>query len=126
MKKHLIVAKSFAIPANTPAGTAIQFSFPHTADNKYNKVVAMGLAEEANPNNIHYNFGLQVEPGTQTLQPASKNFYITDGRSPLSERFTAIEFSKPAGEKSTVTFTPTVASGASDIIVQVVFKYQLD
>lgn len=121
---QLIVSKTFVIPANTPAGMTIAADFPHTPDKKYNRIFALGLSEEVNPNNIHYNFGLQVNTGTQTLQPTSKNFYLADGRSPLSERFTAIEFDKPSNEKSTVTFTPTTDSGATDIQVQVVFKYK--
>lgn len=124
MSRFKTIAKNLVIPANSPANVALQFEFKHNVVGNV-KGVGFGLAEVSNPNNKHFNFGLNVIESEPTIDPVSKNFYTTNGQNPLSERFVALQFDKPSNETSVIKLIPTAASGADDIVVQFVFKYEL-
>lgn len=125
MKKILMRALTFIIPANASANASFAFYFEHETEEGL-IVKAMGLTEAANPNNVHFNFGLEAREGTSTLDAVSKNFYAATPQTPVNDRFLPIEFKVPGEKRSRVIFTPTQAVGNADIRVQVVFKYELN
>lgn len=125
MTKYKSKSKNITIPANSPANVAITSEFMHTT-NGIKKGVAFGLSVIKNPNNKHFDFGLNVIDSEPTIDPVSKNFYEATGASAPGERFIALEFDKPTNDKSIIKLVPTEASGADDIVVQVVFKYEVN
>ncbi|MES2379859.1 MAG: hypothetical protein V4538_02385 [Bacteroidota bacterium] len=119
----LMKAMDFTIPANAPSGVAISFDFEHESEDGL-RVFAMGLVETANQDDKHWNFKLEAELGTSTIDSVSKKFLATTEQTPLDNRFLPIEFVVPGTKKSKVYLTPTVAVAANPIKVQVVFKYR--
>lgn len=123
MPKILMRALIFTIPANAAANTSFGFDFDHESEEGLS-VIAMGLVETSNPNNVHFNYGLEAVKGTSTLDAVSKNFYSATTQTPVNDRFLPIEFKVPGEKKSKVIFTPTGAVGNADVKIQIVFKYQ--
>lgn len=123
MKKILMRALIFTIPSNAAANTSFGFDFDHESEEGLS-VIAMGLVETSNPNNVHFNYGLEAVKGTSTLDAVSKNFYSATTQTPVNDRFLPIEFKVPGEKKSKVIFTPTGAVGNADVKIQIVFKYQ--
>lgn len=122
-KESLRVGKQIVIPANSAANISIPVQFDHPSNVDAVSVFAMGVVEIANVNDKHYNICLQVNDGTNTIWPTSKKLLVSTENSDVNNRFTPIEFSKPNNLKSAIVVTPTEASGAADIVLQVVFKY---
>lgn len=125
MKKTKMKALVFTIPANTNSNTSLPFFFDHETEEGL-IVTAMGLTEVSNPNNAHFNFGLEAKEGTSTLDAVSKNFYAATPQTPVNDRFLPIEFKISGDKRSKVIFTPTAAVGNADVKVQIVFKYELN
>lgn len=123
MTKTRSVALECTIPSNTAQGEPLQFEFTHPDQSSYSKIVAIGFAEVGNPNQIHYNIGLNLDTSEPLIDPVSKNFLAVNGANPLSERFIALEAQKPGDRKSLIKLIPTQASGNAPVRVQVVFKY---
>jgi hypothetical protein len=123
MKKTKMKAMTFTIPNGSNANTSFPFFFEHETEEGL-IVKAMGITEASNPNNVHFNFGLEAKEGTSTLDAISKNFYAATPQTPVNDRFIPIEFLVPGEKRSRVIFTPTQAVGAADVKVQVVFKYE--
>lgn len=121
--KTIMKALIFTIPANTNANTSLPYFFDHETEEGL-EVKAMGLVEVSNPNNVHFNFGLEAKEGTTTLDAVSKNFYSATTQTPVNDRFLPIEFKISGDKRSKVIFTPTAAVGNADVKVQLVFKYQ--
>jgi hypothetical protein len=119
-----IVAKEFIIPLNSAANVPIAFTFNHPSESTADNIVAMGVVENSNPNLINYRIGLNVNEGQPTLDPISKNFYVVSAAAPLNDRYTNVKFSKPSNLKSGIVLVPLTASGAADIRVEIVFKYE--
>lgn len=116
--------QNFVIPANSVANQAIVLEFPHLSDTNLKKVTKVGFAEISNANNKHYNIGLEVDPGTETFAPVSKNFLLSSPTTPVNERFLDLQFDRPSNKVSNLRFVPTEAVGNADITVQVVFVYE--
>ncbi len=124
-QKYKSKALNITIPANSPANVAIQKEFKHDLAG-IKKGVAFGLSTIKNPNNKHFNFGMNIIDSEPTIDPVSKNFYEASAASAPGERFIALEFDKPTNDTSIIKLVPTEASGADDIVVQVVFKYEVN
>ena len=119
-----IKTQNFVIPANSPSGQAIVLEFAHLNDANLKKISKVGFAEISNANSNHYNIGIEVDPGTETIAPISKNFLLSSNTTPVNERLLDLQFAKPSGKVSNIKLQPTQVIGNADITVQVVMVYE--